>query len=259
MLQAPASTPPRSSLRPSVRAPSERPEAGIRVEDVGHIRKVTIDRQSKKNAISLPMYRALTAAFAEAAENDAVRVVLVSSSGGPFSAGSELGDFWDASPSDAERAEFAKAAVEFVRTLGAFPKPIIGAVGGLAVGMGATILLNCDLVVAARTAAFEFSFAKVAPEPEAGSSVLLAARVGLQRASEWLLFGERIDAQTALDSGLVNALVHREELAGAALVRAEALAKLPKEVVVDRKRRLRLALRATLQQVAEQDIEKPNR
>jgi enoyl-CoA hydratase/carnithine racemase len=237
MLQAPVSVS-RSSIRPI----SVRPEAGVRVEDVGPIRKVTIDRPSRKNAITPPMYEMLTAALAGAAASDVVDVLLIASSGGPFSAGTDLSDFWDASPTAADRDAFARAAATFVRTLASFPKPIVAAVGGLALGMGATIVLHCDLVVAAQTAAFEFSFARAAPEPEGGSSVLLAASVGLQRASEWLLFGERIDAETALRAGLVNAVVPRGELMASALARAEAIATLPQDMVRETKRRLRLAM-----------------
>lgn len=227
-----------SSSRSPARRSSERPEAGILVEDLGAIRKVILDRPSKKNALTASMYEALTAALAAAAASNAPDVVLIASSGGSFCGGTDFDELAD-NPSPADREAVTGAARAFAQALASFPKPIVAAVGGLALGMGAAIVLHCDLVVAARTAAFQFSFAP--PEPEAGSSVLLAACVGLQRASEWLLFGDRIDAETALRAGLVNVMVDREELMGAALARAEALANLPQDMVRDTKRRLRLA------------------
>ncbi len=237
MLQAPESV-----SGGSIRPPSTRPEAGVRVELEGPVRKVILDRPSRKNAITPQMYEMLTSAFAEAAASDAVDVLLIASSGGAFSAGTDLSDFWDGTPTATDREAFAQAAAAFIGVLASFPKPIVAAVGGLALGMGATIVLHCDLVVAARTAAFEFSFARAAPEPEAGSSVLLAASVGLQRASEWLLFGERIDAETAFRAGLVSAVVPRAELMGSALARAQAIANLPQGMVRETKRRLRLSV-----------------
>jgi enoyl-CoA hydratase/carnithine racemase len=241
MLQTPVSGP-RSSVRPG----SERPEGGVRIEDVGPIRKMILDRPSRKNAITLAMCETLETALTEAAASDSTDVVLIASSGGAFSVGSDLGEVYEKTPNAADAGAFASAAGAFLRTLASFPKPIVAAVGGVAIGMGATILLHCDLVVAAQTAAFEFSSKRAGVELEAGSSVLLAARVGLQRASEWLLFGDRIDVQTALQLGLVNAIVHREELAGAALARAEALTRLPQRVVRETKRLLREPLRLAL-------------
>ncbi|MDP9152015.1 MAG: enoyl-CoA hydratase-related protein [Myxococcota bacterium] len=250
MVQAPVSGP-RSSVRPG----SERPEAGLRIEDVGALRKLTLDRPSKKNAITRTMYASLTAALVDAATNPRIDVVLLASSGGAFSAGSDLSDFADGLPSPADGEVFARTAGAFLRALSSFPKPIVAAVGGLAVGAGATILLHCDVVVAAQTAAFQFPFTRLAIVPEAGSSVLLAARVGLQRATEWLLFGDRIDAETALRFGLVNAIVHREDLAGAAIARAEALCRLPQGAVRDTKRLLREPLRAAVEDAITRELD----
>ncbi|HEY4012321.1 MAG TPA: enoyl-CoA hydratase-related protein [Polyangiaceae bacterium] len=249
MMQAPESRPPRRSSRPH----SERPEAGVRVEDTGRIRKVLLDRPSRKNAIDRAMYQTLTTALQEAAISERIDVVLIASSGGAFSAGSDPGEALASPGADGEA--FAQAAGAFLRALASFPKPIVAAVGGVAVGLGATILLHCDLVVAAHTAAFEFPRVRLPVEPEAGSSVLLAARVGLQRASEWLLFGDRIDVDTALRFGLVNTIVQREELASAALARAEALARLPQSVVRETKRLLREPLRVAVEEAIARELE----
>lgn len=233
---------PRSTVRPS----SQRPECGVRIEDVGSIRRVIIDRPSKKNAITRSMYDALTDAFTEARSRFQTDVVVLTSSGGAFSVGTDFADFSQGEPVDSESEEFIRATSRFFRTLVSFPKPIVAAVGGLALGAGATLLLHCDLVVAARTAAFQFPYVKLGIAPDAGSSVLLSARVGLTRATEWLLSGDRIDVDTALAHGFVTAIVYREELDATAMARAEAIAKLPQEGVREMKRLLRQPLRAAV-------------
>jgi enoyl-CoA hydratase/carnithine racemase len=234
MLQAPA-----NGRRITMRPTSERPESGVRVEDAGAIRKLILDRPSKKNAITRAMYGTLTEALFEATQSATTDVVLLTSAGGAFSVGTDYGDFGEGEPNSPEGQDFARIAGTFFRALASFPKPIVAAVGGAAVGSGATLLLHCDLIVAARTAVFEFPFTKAGIVPDGGASVLLAARVGFARASEWLLYNDRIDVDTALRLGLVNAIAHREELEGVALARAEALAKLPQRAVRETKRLLR--------------------
>jgi enoyl-CoA hydratase/carnithine racemase len=233
---------------------SVRPERGIRVEDAGGIRKVILDRRSQKNAITVAMYGELEGILSEAATNPRTHVVLLGSSGGAFSIGSDLSDFLNGSASAAECETFAHAEVSFVRSLASFPKPIVAAVNGLAVGVGATMLLHCDFVVASQFAAFQFPCARLAMVPDAASSVLLPARIGLQTASEWLFLGERIDAATALRFGLLNAIVPLEDLASAALARAEALARLPQSAVRETKRLLREPLRALVEEALGREL-----
>ncbi len=225
---------------------SSRPELGVRIEDLGKIRSVVLDRRSKKNALTMGMYQALTRTLEEAANSDAVHVVLLSSAGGAFSVGSDLTAIVSGDGGEAECEAFARATRDFLRTLASFPKPIVAAVNGLAVGVGATLLLHCDFVLASQFAAFEFSFAQLAMTPDAASSVLLGERIGLQRASEWLFLGERIKAETLLRFGLVNAIVPLEELATTSLARADALAALPQGAVRETKRLLREPLRSTV-------------
>jgi enoyl-CoA hydratase/carnithine racemase len=226
---------------------SIRPELGLRIEDQGKTRSVVLDRRGKQNAITLAMYQALTRSLEEAANTDAIHVVLLSSAGGAFSVGSDLSTIVTGEAGDAECEAFARGTRDFLRTLASFPKPIVAAVNGLAVGVGATLLLHCDFVVASQFAAFEFSFAQLAMTPDAASSVLLGERIGLQRASEWLFLGERIKADTLLRFGLVNAIVPLEELLTTARARADALAALPQAAVRETKRLLREPLRAMVE------------
>jgi enoyl-CoA hydratase/carnithine racemase len=244
-----------TGARSTSRAGSERPEAVVRVEDRGAIREVVLDRPSRKNALTIATYRALTAAFSEAAASERAHVVILTSSGGPFSVGNDFGDLLEGSQGASDGEEFASTAGTFLRTLASFPKPIVAAVGGLAVGAGATILLHCDIVIAATTAAFEFPATRLGMLPDAGSSVLLAARVGFQRATEWLLFGDRIDVETGHRFGFVNAIVSREELASSALARAEALTRLPQGTVREMKRLMREPLRAAVDEAIRRELE----
>ena len=250
MMQAPESRPPRRSSRPS----SQRPEAGILVEDTGRIRKVLLDRPSRKNAIDRAMYLTLTTALQEAAISERIDVVLIASSGGAFSAGSDPGEA-PATPG-AEGEAFAQAVGGFVRTLASFPKPIVAAVGGVAVGLGATILLHCDLVVAAHTAAFEFPRVRLPVEPEGGIE-----RPSWRLASACSALPSGCSSAIASTStlrlrfGLVNTIVQREELASASLARAEALARLPQSVVRETKRLLREPLRAAVDEAVSRELE----
>ncbi len=117
------------------------------------------------------------------------------------------------------------------------------------------MLLHCDLVIASSAATFQFPFTRLAIVPEAGSSLMLPLRVGLQRASEWLLLGERIDAQTALSAGMVSAVVAPAELAAAAAARAEALTKLSLGSLVETKRLIREPYKAALADVMAKELE----
>jgi enoyl-CoA hydratase/carnithine racemase len=201
------------------------------------------------------MYQEFAEALTDAAESNEIDVVLLWSSRGAFCGGTDIGDSTPAEPAAADGQALAHAAGAFLRTLALFPKPVVAAVGGPAVGVGAVILLHCDLVIAAPTAHFEFPLGLPGIAPEAGSRLVLAARVGLQRASEWLFFGERIDVQTAYSFGLVNTIVQRDQLASAALARAEALTRLPQVAVRETKRLMREPLRAAVDQAITCELE----
>ncbi len=229
-------------------------EGSIQVRDSGALRTITINRPAKKNAITGPMYASLTAALAEAKDAERTTVVMIGAAGDAFSAGNDIGDFLRSATGSAE-ADSARGGPAFLRELAFFPKPIVAAVNGLAIGIGATMLLHCDLVVASSAASFQFPFTRLALVPEAAASVLLPARVGLQRASEWLMLGERIDADTALRSGLVNAVVPPDQLGGAAIARAEALMKLAPGALRETKRLIREPLHAAIEAALTRELE----
>jgi enoyl-CoA hydratase/carnithine racemase len=187
----------------------------VRVSTVDHVTTIRFDRPDKKNAITLEMYGALVGALEAAAADPAVRAVVLAGSRDCFTAGNDVGDFMRVAQGGGD----ATGGVSFLRTLVAFDKPLVAAVAGVAVGIGTTMLLHCDLVYAAPSARFKTPFVDLALVPEAGSSILLPALVGARRAAQLLLLGEQLDAQVALDWGLINGVTDDPDAAAAAAAR----------------------------------------
>jgi enoyl-CoA hydratase/carnithine racemase len=200
----------------------------------GGVLELALNRPGKKNALTGAMYRTLIAGLIEAEADDSIGVVLLRAEGGMFSAGNDIADFAAAALSGEEIA-----AVEFIRRIARFQKPVVAAVEGLAVGVGVTMLLHCDLVYVAPDASFSMPFTDLGLLPEAGSSLLLPRRAGMARASAWLLLGETFSAHDALAAGLVNAILPREELLGNARAKAAALAAKPRAALLEARRFLR--------------------
>jgi enoyl-CoA hydratase/carnithine racemase len=188
----------------------------------GAVLELRIDRAAKKNALTFAMYRALTEALRAGQSDPAVRAVLLTGSGETFCAGNDIADFL------APRDDFAAAPPsQFIEALVTTEKPLVAAVHGPAVGIGATMLLHCDLVYASTTARLRMPFVSLGLVPEAGSSLLLPRRVGDAVAAEMLLLGAWIDAARAKELRLVNAVLHADELVPFARARAGELAASP--------------------------------
>jgi enoyl-CoA hydratase/carnithine racemase len=189
----------------------------------GGVLEARLDRAGKKNALTFAMYGALTEALQQAQADASVRAALITANGETFCAGNDIAEFLK------PREDFASAPPSrFIDALVAFDKPLVAAVQGPAVGIGATMLLHCDLVYAAPTARLRMPFVSLGLVPEAGSSLLLPRRVGDAVAAEMLLLGAWIDAERARDLRLVNAVVPSvAELGAYARQRAEELAACP--------------------------------
>lgn len=202
---------------------------------------IRLDRVKKKNALTLAMYDAMNAALQRAVDDPQIRVVVLRGADGCFTAGNDLADFMQRPPTSAD-----SPVGRFLGLLGSFPKPLVAAVSGVAIGVGTTLLLHCDLVYAASDARLQLPFVPLGLSPEAGSSVLLPQLVGHARASELLLFGEPFDAATALALGLVNRVLEPAQLYDYVQSRAHALAALPPASIRLTKRLLREGGRETL-------------
>lgn len=180
---------------------------------------IVMNRPDKKNALTHAMYAAMADALERVEREAAVRVAFITGSGDAFTAGNDLGDFMS-SPPQGEGAPVFR----FLRAIASASKPIVAAVNGLAVGVGTTMLLHCDLVYAARSATFTAPFVNLALVPEAASSLLLPQRVGHAKAAELFLLGAKLDAAQAEAAGLVSAVFDNAALATEAMTRAKALA-----------------------------------
>ena len=201
-----------------------------------NVLSLRFNRPEKKNALTLAMYDALVAAMRDAEGRDDVRVLLLSGSGGTFTSGNDLADF-AANPQAGEDS----SVMRFLFAMQALSKPVVAAVDGLAVGVGATMLLHCDLVYAADRARFLMPFVNLGLCPENAASLLLPLRAGGLLANELLLFGEPFDAKTAQEAGLVNRIVPAAEVLAIAQERAAALATKPPAALRATKRLLKEA------------------
>ena len=181
------------------------------------------------------MYRAATEALEAARNNAAIRVVLFGSEGDAFTAGNDLADFADAAAGKRDQLQ----AHGFIEALARADKPIVAAVPGLAVGVGTTMLLHCDLVFVAETAKLSTPFVNLALVPEAASSMLLPARIGHVRAFAMFALGETLSGPEAFALGLANKVLPRDEVLPAAREAARTLATRPLGAVVATKKLMR--------------------
>lgn len=206
-----------------------------------HICEVRLNRPEKRNALTSNMYEALVAAFADAEADDEIRVMLLSGEGTCFTGGNDLKDFL----SVPEVIGGDHVILRFLHALSGFSKVLIAAVHGPTVGIGVTLLLHCDLVVAAaRSTRLITPFVQLGVVPEAASTLLLPRLLGHQRAAEMLFLGEPVAAQTAKEWGLVNRVVDDEALMEEARSLAAAAARQPPGAVRLTKRLLRADERA---------------
>jgi len=167
----------------------------------GAIQILSFNRPAKMNALTREMYAGLANGLNEAAGDFGVRAVVITSEGDHFTAGNDIADFL-ANPPTNEDSDVAR----FLGSLLEFPKPLIAAVKGNAVGVGTTMLLHCDVVVAGPSAKFSMPFASLGLVPEAGSSYLFPLLVGSQRAAKIFMTGESFDADSAVNMGLVASI-----------------------------------------------------
>ena len=198
------------------------------------IATITLNRLDKKNSFTQAMYSACASALEAAREDAGVRVVVFQGDVTVFSAGNDIGDFLSKPPSTENAPVF-----QFLRALATFPKPVVAAVCGPAVGIGTTMLLHCDLVYAGDNAAFSMPFVNLGLCPEAGSSLLVPQMLGQHRAAEALLLGEPFMAEAALEVGLVNRVVPPTEANTVAQAQARKLAAKPLGSLVETKRLLK--------------------
>ncbi len=197
---------------------------------------IEFQRREKKNAITAGMYGALAGALSDAAQDDDVAVALLHGQPDLFTAGNDLGEFLSP-PTSGDRP-----AHRFLQAIASFPKPIVAAVGGPAIGVGTTLLMHCDFVLAAAGARFQLPFVRLGLCPEAGSSLLLPQVAGHRLAAQLLILGDPFDAAVAREAGIVTSIVDEASLLTDARALAERLARLPRDAVRTTKSLLRRSL-----------------
>ena len=199
----------------------------LRTVDAG-VLTLTFNRPEKMNALTRQMYGELSQALNDAAGDFALRAVVLAATGDHFTAGNDIKDFMNNPPTstDSEVATFLAALLNF-------PKPLLAAVKGNAVGVGTTMLLHCDVVVAGPSAIFSMPFASLGLVPEAGSSYLFPKLVGYQRAARIFMTGESFDADSAIEMGLVTA--KDQEPLHHVLTIAHQIAKQPPQAIINTK------------------------
>lgn len=214
----------------------------IVVSVADNIMRIQLNRPAKKNAITHAMYDTMRAALLDADERDDVRAIVLYGVDTCFTAGNDLADF------DSRKSTGLSRGSEFLLTMHEVKKPIIAAVSGLAVGIGVTLLLHCDLVYAADDARFRLPFVNLGLCPEAGSSLLLPAMAGHRAAAELLLLGGFFDAETAIKNGLVTHAMPAKQLHEFAFEQAQQLAKQPVAALLETKRLLKSGSYAAVKQ-----------
>jgi enoyl-CoA hydratase/carnithine racemase len=206
----------------------------LHIDDHGRVRVLRLDRPDRLNAFDNVHYGLLADAVEAAENDDAVGVVVITGAGRAFSAGADLTAIADPTLSEDFKVQFMR----LLEALDSITKPVVAAVNGLAVGVGTTMLLHCDLVLADAAARFRTPFPQLGTTPEAASSVLLPRLVGPQFAKWMLLTGEWIDADTALRMGLVASVCPSGTVLDEALTLAERMAALPPPALAAAKRLL---------------------
>lgn len=211
------------------------PDAPIRIEDRERVRLITFDRPDKLNAFDAGLYHATAEALTAAAEDPDVHVVVLTGEGRAFSAGQDLDEMAAlATGSAADGAESGFPSL--LDVLVGYPKPLVAAVNGLAIGIGFTLLPHCDLVLVAEGARLRVPFAELGAPPEAASSLLFPARMGWQRAAYVLLTSDWITADQAVEFGIALRACPADALLPEALELAGRIAAAPLSALLAIKR-----------------------
>lgn len=203
------------------------------VTDEGAVRTIRMNRLAKRNALTSAMYDTMAEAIETAGR---ARCLLIAGGPDAFCAGNDLGDFLKTATSG---QGVGKEVLRFLHAIAGCETPIVAAVAGAAVGVGATMLLHCDYVVAADNARFSTPFVSLGLVPEAASSLLVPRLVGPRRAFAMLVMGQVLDVESAVGCGLVNTVVTPDALEAEALKAARGIAALPPEAVAAARRLIR--------------------
>jgi enoyl-CoA hydratase/carnithine racemase len=204
--------------------------------DDGPVRTVRMNRPDKKNALTMAMYDAMAAGIESAGQDPALRCILIAGAPTVFCAGNDIGDFLNMTgPNGALGAPILR----FLYALARCELPLVAAVQGNAVGVGTTMLMHCDHVVASSAARFSTPFVNLGLVPEAASSLIAPRLMGHARAFSLMVMGRPFDAEEAKAAGLVNTITAPDSVEAEAMKAARAIAVLPPQAVLASRRLMR--------------------
>ena len=199
----------------------------IKINSEDSILKIGFNRPDKKNALNSEMYYAVRDALVSASEDSKIRVIVLYGEGGDFTSGNDVKDFLAfATTKTSQENDIQFPAKEFLDVLIPYNKPIIAAVDGMAIGIGATMTMHCDIVYASTEAKFHMPFVNLGLNPEAGTTFFLPKLVGYHNAAEILLSGDMITSQRAYEMGFVNGVVKQSELMDIVINKAKRISEL---------------------------------
>lgn len=206
----------------------------ITVSDKDKIRTIQINRPEKKNAINLEMYQLLTHALKDGDEDDTINLFILHGHSEYFCAGNDLKDFLNH-----QQLTSAHPTVQFLYQLIDTKKPLIASVSGMAIGIGTTILLHCDLIYAADNCRFQLPFVNLSLVPEAAASLIVPQLCGAKKANELFFLGQPFYAQQALEMGFINKVIASQQVDQHALSIAHKLLKQPQAALIETKKLLK--------------------
>ncbi|WP_448569457.1 enoyl-CoA hydratase-related protein [Thalassotalea ganghwensis] len=222
-------------------------------QEENNVLTITLNRFDKKNALNTEMYAELCRLFQHAQAQSSIHCVLIQGNEQCFCAGNDLADFMQHNHDE----EFI--AFTFIKILAQFTKPIVVAVAGPAVGIGTTLLLHSDYIIAANNSKFKLPFSQLGLCPEAASSALLSLKLGHNKAFELLVLGETFGPEQALSYQLINQLCQPEELLTLAKAVADKIAQLPNDSVLTSRKLLKQAMQENVSKALENEAEQFSR
>jgi enoyl-CoA hydratase/carnithine racemase len=224
----------------------------IIVTDEEHTRTIAMRRPEKKNALTQEMFLAISEAIEQAQSNPDIRCLILTGRSGVFTVGVDIRDFLDAARTEADPVT-PRGPIIFLQSLVNNKKPMIAAVDGAAAGIGATMILHCDYVLAGATASFSCPFVQFGLVPEGASSLLLPRTAGHQRAFAMLVMGRTMSAEDARQAGFVNMVVPTGHALNEAKKAARDICALPPDAVASARGLLKLPAEDLLRRIAQEE------
>ncbi len=227
----------------------------VNVRVSGAATTIELNRPEALNAWNAQLGADLLAALRAAGEDDQVRAIVITGAGRGFSSGADLRDMSGGQTTPEGRPDIYTTLTEryhpIMETVREIPKPVLASVNGPAVGIGCSLALCCDLILAAESAYFVLAFVNIGLAPDGGSSVFVPSRVGMARANELSMLGERLPASRALEWGLINRVLADDALEAETQALAARLAQGPTRAYAAHKRQLNSWLYARMEEQLE--------